>query len=618
MKINNIKLSGWRSFSYTKAEKFEDINRINIIIGPNNAGKSNVFKYFYQIREMSKNTTSHLIRSQLERYDQLNCIAATFSDEDTWGGQKNNINCEISFRNVLDQFFGDSIPKLHQQHQEIILRAEHDLSQGKTCLSLINQDGIPILEPFKQKPNIFDSSVKNYINVSESSEFILDTITYWETFLKSLVFVDPLRHYSRQKIKAGESDFDGSDIVDKIISLKNNDSMEWRELKKNLERWLKSILNEDKIEFDPTDSQLRFYITRGDFEIPAFLENLGTGVAQLVMLLSYLYINRNRVLNVFMEEPESNLHPEAVIQLVRIIEENFQNHCFFITTHSSTLLDQMNENWSIHRVMLKEFKYSIVLPCNEILHQNSLLDELGIRASQMLQSNLIIWVEGPSDRIYLKKWIETKYSFIEGKHYSFLLYGGSNLANYTLVADSDYIDLLKTSRYSIIVCDSDKDSESGEYKNRVTRIANQLKQTDGMEDFVLLWVTSGREIENNIPSSLMIGALTSDSFLRKYVQVIDDTGKKINKKIKFNNDSIECDKFKSFDDFYASKYIYEDGSQLEDEQVKKISADMSKKKTGIAQYIVDNWTISNFDEELMDRIDEIIGHIKKANNIRLI
>ena len=33
-----------------------------------------------------------------------------------------------------------------------------------------------------------------------------------------------------------------------------------------------------------------------------------------------------------------------------------------------------------------------------------MLNDLDVRASDLLQSNGIIWVEGPSDRIYIKRW----------------------------------------------------------------------------------------------------------------------------------------------------------------------------------------------------------------------
>ena len=34
---------------------------------------------------------------------------------------------------------------------------------------------------------------------------------------------------------------------------------------------------------------------------------------------------------------------------------------------------------------------------------SEVLSNLGIRASELLQSNGVIWVEGPSDRVYIKR-----------------------------------------------------------------------------------------------------------------------------------------------------------------------------------------------------------------------
>ena len=43
---------------------------------------------------------------------------------------------------------------------------------------------------------------------------------------------------------------------------------------------------------------------------------------------------------------------------------------------------------------------------DNILGKKGCLDDIGIKASDILQSNGIIWVEGPSDRIYINKWID--------------------------------------------------------------------------------------------------------------------------------------------------------------------------------------------------------------------
>ncbi|MEZ4770015.1 MAG: hypothetical protein R2844_16480, partial [Caldilineales bacterium] len=61
------------------------------------------------------------------------------------------------------------------------------------------------------------------------------------------------------------------------------------------------------------------------------------------------------------------------------------------------------------------------------------------RASDILQANCIIWVEGPSDRIYLKHWLRTIAPELdEGIQFSIMFYGGRLLSH--LSADDAEID----------------------------------------------------------------------------------------------------------------------------------------------------------------------------------
>ena len=66
-------------------------------------------------------------------------------------------------------------------------------------------------------------------------------------------------------------------------------------------------------------------------------------------------------------------------------------------------------------------------------------NDLGYKASDLLQTNSIIWVEGPSDRIYINFWLnEIDDSLVEGVHYSIMFYGGRLFSH--LTAD-DYDDI---------------------------------------------------------------------------------------------------------------------------------------------------------------------------------
>ena len=82
------------------------------------------------------------------------------------------------------------------------------------------------------------------------------------------------------------------------------------------------------------------------------------------------------------------------------------------------------------------------------IDKTGILDDLDIKASDILQANGIIWVEGPSDRIYIKRWLDIFFDnrFEEGKHYQFLYYGGRLLSHYSAEEETDLINIFKVNR----------------------------------------------------------------------------------------------------------------------------------------------------------------------------
>lgn len=128
-----------------------------------------------------------------------------------------------------------------------------------------------------------------------------------------------------------------------------------------------------------------------------------------------------------------------------------------------------------------------------------ILDDLGYKASDLLQANSILWVEGPSDRIFLNKWISIlDPDLLEGVHYSVMFYGGRLLAHVTMSNDNEnnLIKLLRINRNSIIIIDRDGLSDTAIINDTKTRIENET--TRG-----ICWITRGREIENYISTSTL-------------------------------------------------------------------------------------------------------------------
>ena len=240
-----------------------------------------------------------------------------------------------------------------------------------------------------------------------------------------------------------------------------------------------------------------------------YLTDNGSGLKTVILVLICLLIEgrdnpENRVFA--FEELENNLHPAVERRLYKFIYEHAKKtKCIvFLTTHSQTPLNMFfrENDVQIYHVV-KNNGESTVSTVKDNTDKSNIIDDLDIRASDLLQSNGIIWVEGPTDKYYIKKWMDLLYpdKFIEGFHYQFMMYGGSNLSHFT-VDDSDEADdlirILITNRKALVVMD--KNDKLTETQERV------LKECE--EKGVVSWVTEGREIENYLSQSSIKKALS--------------------------------------------------------------------------------------------------------------
>lgn len=137
------------------------------------------------------------------------------------------------------------------------------------------------------------------------------------------------------------------------------------------------------------------------------------------------------------------------------------------------------------------------------VEHKGILDDLDVRASDLLQANGIIWVEGPSDRIYLNRWIElwTSGALKEGLHYQIVFYGGRLLAHLSASdpeESNDLIKILRVNKNAVIVIDSDKIQASDSLNQTKSRLVSEINDMGGLS-----WVTAGREVENYLPRVLL-------------------------------------------------------------------------------------------------------------------
>ena len=243
------------------------------------------------------------------------------------------------------------------------------------------------------------------------------------------------------------------------------------------------------------------------------LSRMGSGLKTIILVLLNLLVipeldeYKNKKMVYGFEELENNLHPAMQRKLFEYIYEFAEMHDVqvFITTHSHVAINAFydKDDAGIFHVYKQDGR-AFVKRIESYLDKTRILDDLDVKASDLLQSNGIIWVEGPSDRVYIKHWLDLYFPdrFVEGVHYQFLYYGGRLLSQYSAEEVTELISVIKTNRNAVIVMDSDKRNRNARLNDTKKRIIAEFDALGMMS-----WVTKGKEIENYIPKTAIEEAL---------------------------------------------------------------------------------------------------------------
>jgi putative ATP-dependent endonuclease of OLD family len=246
------------------------------------------------------------------------------------------------------------------------------------------------------------------------------------------------------------------------------------------------------------------------------LSQSGSGLKTIIIVLVFIilvpFIEKKQLGDyVFcFEELENNLHPALLRRLFQYLYEKSKEHgCpFFFTTHSSVAIDLFNRNDDAQVIhVTHDGDTANCRVVKTYIDNKGILDDLDVKASDLLQSNGIVWVEGPSDRIYFNRWIDlwSDGELQEGVHYQCIFYGGRLLSHLT-AADprdaQDVISMLNVNRNAIILIDSDKRNKQSQLNETKRRMIDEMEKQNN-----IAWVTKGRQIENYIPSKSIASLL---------------------------------------------------------------------------------------------------------------
>lgn len=453
-KISDIEINNFYSF---KDAKFQDIKDYNVIIGKNNAGKSNLFRLlsnFIGLFNGAKIEQNYLFNENIN-LDAYLSITFNLSEEyrkelfkyiynegqlsnafsrpndcpEEWNENALQWLIEEGFYFKVEIKFG-----YYNKWKSLILNeinAFHKVdSISSTLLSQDKNDpsGLKfyLIEKsnFTQKENLRDfflttlnsnkftliakeSYIVNHFNSILSTLVDVNSIIYNPLLSKILAdilslfkdnFIHPIPAF-RKFMRANDLD----DLEKAIISSDGSNISKLLASKKQNETTWHNEINEDFIDFfeeiEEFTSRIEqnstiMHLKEKGLDCIFRLENIGGGILNIVHFLIYLkYLGQNKI--ILIEEPELFIFP-GLQKKLREKLLNFSNtNQVFITTHSPNFLTRNFKKCSIYKIN-KEANHSVI----DKISNDDLLDvfkELELSFYDYILYDGILFVEGPKD-----------------------------------------------------------------------------------------------------------------------------------------------------------------------------------------------------------------------------
>lgn len=488
-----------------------NFNTINIIVGANNSGKSRFMRYLSSFERVT-------LLDQVT-FNNYNEVILEYNDN------RNFTNLiQLELRNFLS---------IIEKNNKVLLANKTGLGSGfKRRFSKLEDEllkkeiinkrcYIPTLRTAHSLYTAVHERISHQVN---STYTRLDEDIYTETLRKNYPLDEKL------------DVFTGINLYEEILNSRNAEK-NIRNMFESFERFLsKNFFDGKQIDIvaqfnkgenkqGKTDSELILIHVQNE-EKTRELHHLGDGIQALILLMYKIFMARPKSF-FFIDEPELNLHPGMQRLFLEQISTNKElvdkKLTYIISTHSNHFLDLTLEkdNVSIYSFAPKGVEKGkdnqfVIKDVNR--GDNEILKHLGVNNSSVFLANCSIWVEGVSDRNYIKAFLKSYLDYLnkpgskdykslkEDIDYAFFEYAGSNIEHYIFEEEisedeekkfESEINALALSNKIFLLADSDNADGRKNKGKRHKRLEESKK-----ENFMPKIIKEVREIENLLTNKI--------------------------------------------------------------------------------------------------------------------